>query len=316
MAAEGGKSALVICRTPFQGFMLEQVLEREGVTSYDLVYLTQNAASVEDRNYFERLAKNSHNARYLYIRPRRIDLLNHLLFAWACRGLYRDQKKDIVLLASFDSYPLNAITVRQKGSERVTFDDGSGNFFKHSLYHMKHLSGRAGFYRMLFGAKSMQDFRNGIARHYTSRGQGHNIVEPARRVVIDFGFSRMAAPRNGHVAIFIGGPIVGHRTDDKIERIRAFLRLEEIDHYIPHPRETERVLEEIPVLPKNGQIAEEVVVEAARGKNLTLIAYQSSVLFNFSGDFVRRILILFKDEPNLETWTQFGWESGCEVAVI
>lgn len=307
---------MVICRTPFQGFTLERVLEREGVTSYDLVYLTQNSSSAEDRNYFERLAAGANRARYIFVRPRRIDLLNHLLVAWACRDLYRDQKKDIVLLASFDSYPLNAIAVRQKGSERVTFDDGSGNIFRHSMYHLEHLPGRARYYRMLFGAESMNAFRDGIARHYTCHAQGHNIVEPERRVVVDFGFAGDNEKRQGQMVIFVGGPIVGHRSDDKIERIRAFLRQSGVEYYLPHPRETERVLEDIPVLPKNGRIAEEVIVDAARGATPTLIGYQSSVLFNFSSEFARRILILFRDEPNLDNWTQFGRESGCEVAVI
>lgn len=308
-------TALVLCRTPYQAYLLQDVLDREGVTSYELLYYTHQD-SAEDRHYFPRLADRAHHAEYVHVPPPRFDLFGYVRFYARARRFLRDLGHDMVVLASIDNYVFSAIARKQAGAAVVSFDDGMSNILSGGLYRQAGYGGRGRVYRILFGAHTFDDIKRRIARHYTIYPQFENIV-PKDRV-------RPLSPRHrahrgeagdGPV-FFIGQPFRDVMDTERVDTLTRFLRERHIDHYVRHPRETTMLDLEVPELDKGGLIAEEAIYRTSRDTRPTIIGWHSNVMFNIDASQATKLLLVFENAENRAELTRLGEATGCEIVLV
>jgi N-acetyllactosaminide alpha-2,3-sialyltransferase len=308
-------TAVALARTPLQAFLLDDVLEKEAVGAYAVLYFTQNDAA-EDRHYFARLARRASRALYCHAPPRRFDVLGYAHFLFQARAWLRDHCCDLTLLASIDNYVLNAIASRQRRSELVTFDDGTANFFRSGNYHLDRVNRRGHFYRRLLGGRNLDDLKRTIARHYTLHPHLANIV-PAERLRPLAGWARGDRCSGAEVRrIFIGAPFEEVMTPAQLVRFERYLRLQHWDCYLRHPRER-RVLDiGAPLLDKRGRIAEEALMEAAAGCRLQLVGWFSTVMVNLSSLVEKCTVVLFAESRGTEEQAELARLVGCDVVLL
>lgn len=309
------KSALLLIRTPFQAFIARQVLIEEKVSSFDLLYFTQNNSS-EDLYYFDLLSSGSVNAEYFYAPKRKFDILGQLDFRLQARSYFQDKNFDFVLLASIDAPVINAIASRQS-AELVTLDDGSANIFSLGHYHVDSTNWRGRIYRKLLGGACLSDFKRRIARHYTLYPQFENIVEPERLRTLDGVDGQPAGRQQGSIrTYFIGAPFEEVMTASQIKVFQSYLRSQQIDYYVKHPREDHPLELDIPLLDKAGRIAEDAICRDADGADINIIGWFSTVLLNLGGLAKRRTMILFASDSGTSLMVELGKEAGCEIVML
>lgn len=311
------KSALVLVRTPFQGFLVSKILEEEAIDAFDLLYFTQHDAQ-EDRHYYGRLAVGARRTAYCYAPPQRFDILTHIDFLWQARRWVHDHRHDLLLMASIDSYVLTAIANRQQGAELITFDDGTGNYNRRSPYHVSHLNWRGRLYQRLVGAPPLDDLKRRISRHYTLHSRFENIAPRHKLREIAMMLDKVAAtcPGEAVMTFFIGQPLEEVLTVRQIAQLAEFARGQKIDFYLRHPRETKPLDIGVPLLDKGGLIAEETILRAAAGRPIHLIGWFSSVFFNLGDAVARKTMILLKDSRDVDEHAFLAEAIGCEVVVI
>ncbi|MEQ5801956.1 glycosyltransferase family 52 [Halomonas sp. H10-9-1] len=307
------KKSLVLVRTPFQAWLVEKVLKAEEVTSFDLLYFTQND-SREDQVYYQRLAEKSRNAKYIHVPRQVVDILNHVRFSLASWAFVYRKSYGATLLASVDSYAINAIANRRQAGEIVTFDDGTANYNQAGLYFRDVHNWRERFYLRAFGAKTIQDTRMNIVRHYTIHPALENIVDRTRlRSVPGWeSFSRERSQGNKKV-FFIGAPFRETLNHIQIENLEAYAREIGVDVYVRHPREDKPLNLDAPFLEKKGRIAEEAILNDAGGQQIVLVGFLSSVMFNLASCAYHRIVLVPTGSQRYTFLIKLAQEAGCEI---
>lgn len=305
-------TALLLLRTPLQAWIAQQVLVRERVQDYDLLYFTQNDAP-EDRHYFEALATKATRAKYLYAPIRRFDILGHLDFRKQAAEWLTDIGRDLVMMASIDSHVLSAIAHRQHG-DLVTFDDGTANIDEQGLYHQETLAGRARLYRFLLGATNLQTTKSRIARHYTLYPKFSNIVEAGRLRYLD-GWSNLRAnySKTTPITYFIGGPFEEDLTKNQIATMFSYLQTLSIDVYVRHPRERNPFQLSIPFLEKKGCIAEDAILADSVDSPIQLVGWFSTVMLNLSFTAQKNLFLMPRDHPKSQRYAELVGFIGGEV---
>ena len=309
------KSALVLVRTPFQAFLVSSVIAEEAINTFDLIYFTQHDA-LEDRHYYAGLAERAEKATYCHAPARRFDILAYLDWFRQSRRWMHNRNYDVTLLASIDNYILNAIASRQRDAELVTFDDGTGNFFRSGFYHVDHANRRGRLYRRAFGARDLDDLKASIARHYTLHPQFENIV-PHGRIRPIAEWKGVTRRRTGSVrTFFIGAPFQEVLRPEQIDKLTAYMRGQSVDYYVKHPRETLPLALGAPLLDKGGLIAEGAIIKAAGDHPIHIIGGLSSVQFNMAGQAAHRTMVLVDGTPGQDDMIFLGRAAGCEIVLL
>lgn len=309
------RHALLILRTPFQAWLAQRVLIAEEVSSFDLVYLTQNN-SIEDRYYFSRLQRNALKAQYCYVPPQRPDILNHLAFRIQTNQWYGDKNYELVMLASIDALVPSSLSAHHTG-ELITFDDGSANISAASSYRADTPSLRTSIYRKLFGARSVSAMCNRVLRHYTLHPDLENIVGHERLVAIK-GWGTGIANSEGGLPkkFFIGQPLSTTLSIGQLEKLSAYMFNQNLHYYIRHPRESTLVFEGTPLLDKKGRIAEDAILNASKNTPVHVLGWFSSTLLNLRQTEIRRTMVLFRDDSRTPSMADLGRRTGCEIVLI
>jgi len=309
------KSALVLCRTPFQASLIEKILREENIDLFDLVYYTQQD-STEDRHYFGILAARARSSVYIYRPPRRYSILSYFELYLGSLNYLRDRRPAIVVLASFDNHIFNSIASRQKDAKLVTFDDGTANIFSQGTYFYTDRGWRTQLYRRAFGAVDPDLLKWRVSTHYTVFENYRNIV-PAHKVKTIRRNNRLRPSELGKpLVFFIGGPFHESCSDDELHRLSEYIGTCGIDYYVTHPRETVPIYSEAKFLNKNGMLAEDAILQASEHVKPIVISHASTVLFNLGAQDARKVMVLFEGNPQTEEISRLAQQSGCEIVLI
>jgi hypothetical protein len=311
------QSALLLVRTPLQAWIAVKILSSEGVSNYDLVYVTQQD-STEDRYYFHKLSSNSENSQYCFAPLHRFDIFNHLDFYRQAKGWCSNLNRDLVIMSSIDSHVINAISSRQNSSKLVTFDDGLGNILPtDQMYKDSSIPWRTWLYRKLFGGKDIKIIKRNIIRHYTLYPQFENIVDRSRLKTLQ-GWVRKENNLNYNKVItyFVGDNFEELLSSDQIKVLLNYLKTLKIDLYVRHPREKNTLQLGIPYLDKKCQIAEDAIIFDAGMSQIHIIGWFSAVLFNLGEIAQRRTMLLVRTDPNSNEMSKLAARAGCEIILI
>ena len=308
---------LVLCRTPFQALMIQHVVCFENISNYDLLYFTQNN-SEEDKYYFNKLSVQATYSQYLYICRQSFDIINHFNNYKMIDNKIKKKAYKIIILSSFDNLSFRKIAVMQKNCYYISFDDGIGYISENSLNtedNKKKI--RRIIYEKLFFVPTKKYFLKKINRHYSVYRGYKNIISNNIIKYFDlfnFGHNNLLSQKK--VKFFIGLPTDDDYNQAYISNIKKYIIGNQFDYYIRHPRESNLIVDSIPLLDKKGRIAEEAIFSVSIESRPLIVAGFSSVLFNISSDYADKIMLLDENDIQSQYYAELGKKAGCEIIYI
>lgn len=298
---------LFLCRTPLQARLFLEIAD-EGFYPLDIVYVTMEDSPV-DRAYFARLEQRADRTLYLRWDVRLTDARNNLamIARWArWNGLRRYEE---IYLGSIGSLFFRFILARMPKARILTLDDGSANITKGSGYFQKTTRKRR--FEKLLRVPHQDVSTARIAYHYTLFKGLDNIVPPGKLIhrPIDWGEGERTEPG---LTYFIGQPASEYLMTAEIARMRTWLKGQDIDYYVQHPRELEPMTDRFPILPRDSQLAEEAIFASSPGRP-TIIAPYSTVLFTIPATAARKIYLSVVQWDEESERIRLVEKVGCEV---
>lgn len=319
MASVVSRTALVLCCTPFQAVLVKEVLRHEQVDNYNLIYLALNNSD-EDKFYYRVLARKAKRSQYICARETRYDILRHIL---VCNEIDKDMARgvDLIALSSFDSLAFRQTVCQSPGADIITFDDGSGYINQRSDLSVPRHPLREGIYGWLLGARTRDNFKKRVSRHYSIYPGLTNIMPSAiiRYINLfpDTLDNKISREESGvGTTVFIGQPLRDDVAAAYVDGLKTYLSSLKLDYYMRHPRESEPLIRDVPLLEKDGRIAEEVIFELAKRQRLTIISGFSSVLLNVSANIAEKVMILDRKNDKDVSLANLGASTGCKILFI
>ena len=300
---------LLIIRTPFQAWFVEQILKKERIERFDIIYITQNN-SEEDRYYYSRLISKARNGSYAFVKQQKFDVLNTIFLRIRLRSWYKAESYNKIIYASIPALVPNSLVANFPTSELITFDDGAANIVASDEYYIESRSRKYLLYRYLLGGLSLKDIKSRINRHYTLYSDFENIVENERLRYLD-GWSNRKVTKGKAKTYFIGSPFEEVMNQEQIVRLENYVKELKIDFYINHPRERKMLSIGAEVLNKQGRIAEEAIVSNAENSPIILIGWFSTVMLNMEALCESRIVLLPKECPQTPELFELSKKAGC-----
>jgi len=293
-------TALLLIRTPFQAYLVSQILAQEEIVKYDLVYFTSNN-SPEDIYYYTNLSRRAIRKQYIFVRPKNPDILWHVFTLWKGKRWLISQMRQLTILGSIDSLAIRVVASRQLGNI-ITLDDGSANVSQVSYYKSAYNSDwRNTLYSRITLSMTMHEVCQQSEAHYTVFPGLDNVVQSHKLKYLSKWSpcpTSSLFTNQDPLIFFIGAPFESYLEHDQILLLKSFLETNKVDFYVPHPQETSPLVSGASRLEKNGLIAEEAIINKAKGRPIVLISHFSTVLFTLSSIAYQRVMLLFRNDPN------------------
>ena len=305
---------LLIIRTPFQAWFVEQILKQERIEQFDIVYITQNN-SEEDRYYYSHLKSKARNGSYIFVKQQKFDILNTIFLRIKLRSWYNSGSYNKIIYASITALVPNSLVANFSTSELITFDDGAANIVASDEYHVESKSRKYLLYRYLLGALPINDIKSRISRHYTLYSDFKNIVDARRLIHLD-SWNTKSNTKSNTKTYFIGSPFEEIMNKNQILRLKNYVRELNIDSYVTHPRERKRLDIDVDVLNKQGRIAEEAIISDAGNQSIILIGWFSTVMLNIGSLCKDRIVLLPRDCLKTPELFELSKKAGCTPILI
>lgn len=296
--------------------MLRKVIKEENINHYDLIYFTQDNAK-EDVSYFNELTAHAKLAQYLYLRKQKFDILNHIITYLQINTAIKKTRYTQVLISSFDNLAFKKLTINNKAAKIISFDDGTGHISKYSEYLVEKNKARRALYNFVFGVPASRNFIKRIVRHYSSYRGFENIMP--RHIVhfIDI-FETPAERQPGTLSIkfFIGHPFECYPDTQYVLNLKKYLEEISCDFYVKHPQESFPLLNTVPILEKNGYIAEDAILKMCGEARPIIVAGFSSVLFNINAAVADKVMVLRRDVEEDLYYADLGMKAGCKIVYV
>ena len=304
---------LVLCRTPLQSVIIQQVLKEEGVDFYDIVYLTYDN-SEEDRYYYDKLSALADKSQYLNISRQRYDILSHINIYLNINVDIKKKKYSKILVSSIDNLSFRKIVVKNKEAELITFDDGLKN-----ILLLKNINNniRQKLYEFAFGVPAEKKVNEIIIRHYSIYKNFTNIMPTKIVKYIDIVNKKMDNLLcKNKIKFFIGQPFKEYMSDAFISKLKNYIIMSNFKYYVKHPREIEPLVDTIPLLQKNGKIAEEAIFAVCDNCRPMIVGSFSSVMFNISADYADKVILLDKTNSLFKDYVELSKKANCQVVCL
>lgn len=230
---------LIICTTPLQVVIAERIIEKYPEEEFIGVMLVSSSNN-KQKYYYEKLSKVTRSSYWFNLEKYK-GRLRYLIFFIYCRYfLFSNKRFSRVFLSSIDSVCLQAMISgqNQEEIEIFTFDDGSANIHKDSMFYIEPQT-RLGkvAYRCLGNKYSITKIKEKSFLHYTIYEGFDNIIENTEFIPL-FKCNAVQEVDNDKecISIFLGQPIFD--IDElNIKYISSAVEKLGIDFYFPHPRE-------------------------------------------------------------------------------
>lgn len=278
------QKSLIMCVTPLQAFIAEKIIKLKTNEIFDVIFVA-NVDNEKHRYYFEKIG--NHAKEKIYFLNKYSSYLSYILnfikFKTKINSTLDLEKYSNLYLASIDSRYFQYIISKNKKANVYTFDDGTANIVKNSIYYQ--VDRPSYFKRIIWSILGnklyMSDIKLLSKKHYTIYKGLENIVKDTLFVSLFDGFGY--ADKDGYVVnIYLGQPLEELFCDYDFKNLSKFLKSYKIDYYYPHPREVSiPELGDTVVLHSN-KIFEEYILDLILegGKQINVYSYLSSTLIN------------------------------------
>lgn len=308
--------SLIIIRTPFQAFLVNEVIEAERINFFDLIYFTQND-SEEDKYYFKLLSLKARKSEYHYWKPNKPSILSSFIFKFKTLQWYKNNNYSSIICASIDAHYISSIIDKYSTAQLITFDDGAANIYEDGIYYQEPSQLRHKVYRYLLKSLTLSEVKSRIHHHYTVYEGMPNIVPQNKlKLIKNFREKSLNKESTGSKTYFISAPFEEVMTKQQISRLKDLVNNLNVDWYVKHPRESRKLAIDAPYLDKKGRIAEEAILKDAQGNDIILFGWFSSVLLNMGDLCQKRTVLLAKDSANTEKLVNLSKDAGCEVILF
>ncbi|HCA3185272.1 TPA: hypothetical protein MN535_003019 [Acinetobacter baumannii] len=237
---EHRQKSLIMCVTPLQILIAEKIIQSRPAEDFDvIIFALEN--NPKFNYYAEKLKKYAKAYWYSYIvyKSSIYNLINFLKFICQFNLNGFNKKYDNYYLSSIDSRYFQYILSRKTNSSSVfTFDDGTANIVKTSIYYMKNKNdeNKNKLFRML-GIKYFQDDIKSMSKlHYTIYPDFENITSYTQEIKL-FDVKDSCNERKKILNIFLGQPYEQLSNHINLAKIKELLEKLNINSYFPHPRE-------------------------------------------------------------------------------
>ncbi|MBE2166026.1 hypothetical protein IIQ43_16015 [Acinetobacter oleivorans] len=241
---EHRQKSLIMCVTPLQILIAEKIIQSRPTEDFDvIIFALEN--NQKFNYYAEKLKKYAKAYWYSYVvyKSSVYNLINFLKFIFQFNFNSFNKKYDNYYLSSIDSRYFQYILSKKTSSSSVfTFDDGTANIVKTSIYYLRNLNDekKNKIFKSL-GIKYFQDdIKNMSKLHYTIYPQFENIVENTKEIKL-FNSNVGNKIRDKSLNIFLGQPYEEFDSDLSTDKIEKLMDQLNINLYFPHPREKNNI---------------------------------------------------------------------------
>jgi len=237
---EHRQKSLIMCVTPLQIIIAEKIIQSKPTEDFDVIIFALES-NEKFTYYAEKLKKYANTYWYSHVIYKNsiYNLISFIKFIFKFNYKGFNKKYNNYYLASIDSrYFQYILSRKEKNSLVFTFDDGTANIVKTSIYYLKNISDikKSKIFKFL-GIKYFQDDIKNISKlHYTIYPDFENIIQDTKVIKL-FNDCEKIKRRSKGLNVFLGQPygeFDSNLTPEKIEKLMDKLN---INLYFPHPRE-------------------------------------------------------------------------------
>ena len=276
---------LFLCTTPLQMVIAQKIIEDPSYDGKKPDFLLSVLSDTERyRHYFQVLSESCNHSLKLS-KPKFPFHLCHIAKHFAFKRYRR------IYLASIDSSFFQILVSHVRFFEIRTFDDGTANITKSSMYYQDPDTLIEKAKRVVFwiagNRYSRKRFIDETLIHYTIYPALSNITQKISAIELT-GESIDKFDTQDSITIILGTcyrqvvkkPAFDNALINELENY-ANRNLSSNSYYIPHPRDERNCLTKIPRI-NDARISEDVIAQfLTSGKKVTLIGFSSSVQFSF-----------------------------------
>jgi len=237
---EHRQKSLIMCVTPLQILIAEKIIQSKPAEDFDIIIFALE--NNEKFNYYaEKLKKYARVYWYSHVVYKNsiYNLINFLKFIFQFNLSGFNKKYNNYYLSSIDSRYFQYILSKKMESSCIfTFDDGTANIVKTSIYYLKNINDikKSKIFRILGIKYFQEDIKDMSKLHYTIYPEFENIIQDTIEIKLFNGNGKNKIRTKG-LNIFLGQPYEefdSYLSTDKIEKMMGDLN---IKLYFPHPRE-------------------------------------------------------------------------------
>ena len=276
------QKSLIMCVTPLQMLIAEKIIHKFKDQKFDVIIVAL-ADNEKYKYYYKKLEKLSCNSFYYVPKDGFLGFLEYINVLKKNGFL---EKYTNCFLASIDSRHFQYIISKNKNTNIYTFDDGTANIIKNSIYYTneKIPSWKKMIWNFIGIDSYMEDIKKSSKKHYSLYENVSNIIENTEHLKL-FESSKYKSESTKKINIYLGQPLM--EISDKFTEQYILKTLDnlQIDYYFPHPREK--------IIPKGKfeiiltpLIFEDYLIEyLAENKTveINLYSYISSAVLNVKG---------------------------------
>lgn len=241
---EHRQKSLIMCVTPLQILIAEKIIQSRPTEDFDvIIFALEN--NQKFNYYAEKLKKYAKAYWYSHVvyKSSIYNLINFLKFIFQFNFNSFNKRYDNYYLSSIDSRYFQYILSKKTNSSSVfTFDDGTANIVKTSIYYLRNLNDeKKNKIFKLLGIKYFQDDIKSMSKlHYTIYPQFENIIENTKEIKL-FNSNIENKVRNKCLNIFLGQPYEEFDSNLSTDNIEKLMDQLNINLYFPHPREKNNI---------------------------------------------------------------------------
>lgn len=297
------QKSLIMCVTPLQMLIAEKIIHKFKDHQFDVIVIAL-VDNEKYRYYYKKLEKLSCNSFYYVPKD---GFLGFLEYIQILKKNGFAKKYTNCFLASIDSRHFQYIVSKNKNTNIYTFDDGTANIIKNSIYYTneKNPSWKKLIWNFMGIDYYMEDIKKSSRKHYTLYENVSNIIENTESLKL-FESSKFDGEVTKKINIYLGQPLTEISEKFTEQYILNNLNHLNIDYYFPHPREK--------IIPKGNfeiistpLIFEDYLIEYLAGNktvDIHLYSYISSALLNVKG--LERVNVKYiYDDCLIEKYSSF-----------
>lgn len=300
---DGQQKSLIMCVTPLQMLIAEKIIHKFKGQKFDVIVIAL-ADNEKYRYYYKKLEKISCNSFYYVPKD---GFLGFLEYIHILKKKGFAEKYINCFLASIDSRHFQYIISKNKNTNIYTFDDGTANIIKNSVYYTneKIPSWKKLIWNFIGIDSYMEDIKKSSRKHYTLYENVSNIIENTEYLKL-FECSKSKSESTKKINIYLGQPLMEISDKFTEQYILSNLNHLNIDYYFPHPREK--------IIPKGNfeiistpLIFEDYIVEYLAQNiqvRVNIYSYISSALLSLKNTNQVEILYIY-DESIKEKYSTF-----------
>lgn len=274
---------IFLCTTPFQAKFCLKIISNFKIKSFDVVYFTKHNSD-SDIFYFNKLSEFSGSSQYVYSVniKKGLNKLFDSFFILKIKKEFVCNFYSAVYVASLDNVLFKYIVKKNSSASLLGFDDGTANITPSSSYYALEEKRVVKVLNFLLRLPSFNEMKLSLSKHYSAYLGFDNFVSADKVSFVSVFDSVFYSDSHGKdsTVFFIGQPFDEYLSSEAVNKLKEWLSCKDIDYYVMHPREVKPLVNNIPVLEKNSQLAEDAIFEKAGKNNVIIFSCYSTVLFN------------------------------------